>query len=85
VAARDNTSWTNLREVYHPADAMLQMWDDYGNLDFNSVGGYPNTDRETEVQGAFTCLSAPCPQVHQRGGVGSKSNGLQAIRPLQVL
>jgi len=47
--ARKDPSWTNFREVYHPVDAMLRLWDDYGDVDFNGLRGYPETDLETDM------------------------------------
>ena len=49
---RDDASWSTFRAVYHPANTMLLLLGEFGDVDFNALRGYPkDTEHETEMNG----------------------------------
>jgi len=67
---RDDASWTTLRKVYHPADAMLRLWEAHGDLDFNSLRGYPDTDLETDMNKKRMAMTTAA-LMHFDGNIGA--------------
>lgn len=47
--AGDSSSWSSLQEAYYPARVLRELLDDYGDVPFHGIRGYP-TDWETRTE-----------------------------------
>jgi hypothetical protein len=46
----NTASWRSLADAYSPAEVLLELVDEFGDVDFNDLRGYPvNSEQETDI------------------------------------